>query len=890
VSVLRFRETVLKRFSEKPMPAPVSMCLIVRDEPLLEQALACVRPHVAEIVVVVTSAADTESIETAKKYGCVVEVNEECNRCVHGIPGLVHEQCPGENVLDDKIWDYSKARNRSFELATQPWLLWMDADDIIAGMERLPEVIQWADMLRQGRDVSIHFPYEYSVTDQGHCNMLLTRERLLHGKSAWRWMDEIHEIIVPVTGISLGEDERLVWKHQRHLSKPKTPKEGTRNLRILRKTYAQRPQDPRVIFYLANGLKDAGLLDEAVAKYAEYLPKSGNDDERAIACMYAAGLSIVLGKLEDAVEWGLRCVSIQEQWGEGYFLLCKAFYLLAHRKDWRERRYWEKCVYFGLEGLKKPPTKTALFIDPTVRTYEIHLWLHFARNAIGDFRGAIESTGVALESRPDDMQTRYNRLIYEEVAARADAIEALHRMLGANREIRDGFKHARPADLAYEAIERALNNPQALLEGVETKPYTNGVVETQVHEARSMVEAQVKRETDTVVGTQGSEGGASRRLDIVIACGDCWEEWSPVTAAEHGIGGSETAVIEMSKRFAARGHRVRVYTSCIPGTYDGVEWHRSAEMAGIGRCDALIAWRNAPLLELPCEARVRWLWVHDVFAVSATRENMARADRVLALSEWHKGYLLEYHAPCGLTADKVWVTRNGIDLKRFEQEVTRDPHKCVYSSSADRGLESLLQMWPRIRAAVPDASLSVMYGFANWEKMAAQRGDQESLRRIDRIKGALNVLKSAGVTYHGRVSGAELAREYLSASVFSYPTWWSETSCIGAMEAQAAGLILITSPIAALKETVANRGVMIEGDWMSKEYQDTFVATTIGALTGQGPQVEKARQALRRYAWEHFSWEGVCDSWEGALGVPKVVETQVLQVVEAGTKAYEGVL
>src|SRR4029077_4772224 len=146
------------------------------------------------------------------------------------------------------------------------------------------------------------------------------------------------------------------------------------------------------------------------------------------------------------------------------------------------------------------------------------------------------------------------------------------------------------------------------------------------------------------------ENEKSGKLDIVFACGDCWEEWSPATAAEHGIGGSETAVIEMSKRFAARGHLVRVYTSTPGGTFDGVEWKGSAEMASIGRCDALIAWRNAPILELPVEARVRWLWVHDVFAVSATRENLARADRVLALSEWHKSYMLEYHAPCGLTA------------------------------------------------------------------------------------------------------------------------------------------------------------------------------------------------------------------------------------------------
>jgi len=878
------------------------MCLIVRDEPLLEEALASVRPYVQEIVVVVTSARDAASIETAKKFGAVVEVDEECNRCVHGIPGLLHDQCPGEGVLDDRIWDYAKARNRSLDLATQPWLMWMDADDLIVGMEKLAEVLQWAEIVRQGRDVSVHFPYEYSFTDQGQCNMLLSRERLLHGKHAWRWMDPIHEIIVPVTGVSLGEDQRLVWKHQRHRSKGPIPREGTRNLRILRKTYAERSADPRVIFYFANALKDDGRLAEAIDKYAEYLPKSGNDDERAIACIYAAKLSLALGKFEDAVEWGLRCVSIQESWGEGYFLCCQAFYLLAQRKDWRERRYWEKCVYFGLEGLKRPPTKTALFIDPTVRAYEIHLWLHFARNAIGDLRGAVESTGAALESRPDDTQTRYNRLIYEEAVARADAIDALHRMLGANRALRDEFKHARPPDLAYEALEKGLNHPQDVWDAM-------GRVEAQ--RAAGMANGGAQAETVTNGGTQdgspGLYGGTqvdAHRLDIVIACGDCWEVWSPRTAEETGIGGSETAVIEVSKRLAARGHRVRVFTSCIPGNYWDCEWRPIGELNSVSKCDILIAWRNAPLLELPIGARIRWLWVHDVYAVGATLANIARADRVLALSEWHKGFMLQHHAPHGLTAEKVLVTRNGIDFDRFDawfallETIPRDPHKCVYSSSWDRGLESLLQMWPRILVAVPDAKLHVFYGSANWEKMATQSGDSESIQRIKVIKA---MMASLGVFDRGRVNGRTLAKEFLSAGVWAYPTWFSETSCVTAMEAQAAGLFIVTSPIAALNDTVGNRGAMIPGNYMTQEYQDRFVAAVIDTMT---PGLRLDRPALQQYAREHFSWDGVVDQWEREWGLEveaqskrtmPMVETQVptasaMVQTQASEHGYESVL
>ena len=74
---------------------------------------------------------------------------------------------------------------------------------------------------------------------------------------------------------------------------------------------------------------------------------------------------------------------------------------------------------------------------------------------------------------------------------------------------------------------------------------------------------------------------------------------------------------------------------------------------------------------------------------------------------------------------------------------------------------------------------------------------------MNRLKLALT--KTPGIVLHGRVNQAELAEAMLSASVWFYPTWFSETSCITAMEAQAAGLICVCPPIAALAETTSVR-------------------------------------------------------------------------------------
>lgn len=320
-------------------------------------------------------------------------------------------------------------------------------------------------------------------------------------------------------------------------------------------------------------------------------------------------------------------------------------------------------------------------------------------------------------------------------------------------------------------------------------------------------------------------------LDIVFACGDAWQAWNPEIAKHEGIGGSETMVVEMAKRLALLGHRVRVFTSTGKhgdGIFDGVEYRQTAHLANVKKCDVLVAWRNAELLASKIDAKLRLLWVHDIFAGGASHRNMLKADRVLALSHWHRDFVINHH---NLPPEQVVVTRNGIDLARFEQRVERNPKKVVYSSSPDRGLPVLLKVWPEIRKRVPDAELHVFYGFFNWRKIAEARGDMNQLRGIDLLEHQLVELAAHGVHNRGKVDQQTLAREFLSAGVWAHPTWFTETSCITAMEAQAAGLRIVTSSIAALNETVGPAGgVLIDGDWLSPEYQAKFVDEVVRAL------------------------------------------------------------
>lgn len=349
------------------------------------------------------------------------------------------------------------------------------------------------------------------------------------------------------------------------------------------------------------------------------------------------------------------------------------------------------------------------------------------------------------------------------------------------------------------------------------------------------------------------------KLDIIIFTGNGVEEWTAKSIEKSGMGGSETLACAQAKNLAALGHKVRVYNSCGEsgeGIYDGVEYYQTEKFQDL-QCDVLIISRQANYLgeQYNIEAKLKLLWVHDTLALNATNELLLKADRILALSEWHKNNLIQYH---NLHPDHIIVTRNGIDLSRFDHQIKRDRFKCINSSSPDRSWPVLLDdIWPRIKTQVPEATLHLYYGFLNWEHSAKFMPGHPEL--IDRIKNKIKELEPMGVVFHDRVDQKTLAEEMLSSGCLLYPTFFSETYFIGGAEAQAAGLRIISSTIAAINETVGDRGILIPGDWTSKPYQDQFVEAAVKALQDTS---DNERQELHNYARDNFDLIDLAKKWE----------------------------
>jgi glycosyltransferase involved in cell wall biosynthesis len=240
-----------------------------------------------------------------------------------------------------------------------------------------------------------------------------------------------------------------------------------------------------------------------------------------------------------------------------------------------------------------------------------------------------------------------------------------------------------------------------------------------------------------------------------------------------------------------------------------------------------------------------------------------RLDGIFCLSPWHRDNFMNSHS---VGDEKIILTGNGIDPERFARDVPKQQHRFIYASSPDRGLDTLLEIWPLIKEVIADAELHVFYGFDNWDKFIAHSGDEWQRSYRDRI---YNGLAQPGVFHHGRVAQQELAEEFLKSDIWFYPTRFTETYCITALEAQMAGTLCICTNLSGLTTTVADRGILMDGDPYSLEYIIKALRELF-QLVREPERKEALTTKARRWAMEQ-TWKNRARQWHELFALEEFV-------------------
>lgn len=349
---------------------------------------------------------------------------------------------------------------------------------------------------------------------------------------------------------------------------------------------------------------------------------------------------------------------------------------------------------------------------------------------------------------------------------------------------------------------------------------------------------------------------------LAFYLGPGWEKWDESNLTEGGIGGSETAAIWMARELSKFGYQVKVFadpkTEHMDSSGDDVEylhhsrWNHFAKTTFI---DFLVSSRTVAPFHHLLHAYKKYVWVHDVFIHPDSNHNVFPNDVTgyLALSDWHKTFLNEHHK---IPLEKILITANGIDERRYQKTFERNPNQIFYSSSPDRGLDTLLYCSDFIKQFVPDLKIVVAYGFNNWEKAVRVRNNPSEVASMENLKKAL---AKPYVEYVGRVDQNRLAEIQLQSSGWFYPTRFHETFCITSAEAGWSGNPIITSKHAGIITTVKDGGVLLDGDAYSQEYREKFVAECIYMLNDQKKNREWGEHARNRM--KRFTWKAVAAQW-----------------------------
>lgn len=367
---------------------------------------------------------------------------------------------------------------------------------------------------------------------------------------------------------------------------------------------------------------------------------------------------------------------------------------------------------------------------------------------------------------------------------------------------------------------------------------------------------------DLEVGSDGVTVAAyiprERREDIGIYCGANWNQWSPADIERKGLGGSETAAVRLAEGLSDLGFVVTVYGECESTAYRNVIFRHHETFDPLDQRGGLICSRIPEVADRMIAARTTLLWAHDVdFADRLTPSRAAMFDAIVGLSGWHCAHLRGRYP---FAADKVLQSRNGVNLDYFTPRPwVERAHRVLYTSSPDRGLDILLEEWPRVLEQAPDAELCFCYPDV-YDAVADQQPDVAKHR--DHIKALAD---QPGVERLGPLPQPRLAALMCESRVWAHPSWvtqhsmpFHETSCIGAMEAQAAGCHVVASNWGALTETV-RFGRLVNSDPPNARWRDALVTHIVEGLTD--PEVGGAAVARGPEHAAGLGWDPVAEQF-----------------------------
>lgn len=411
-------------------------------------------------------------------------------------------------------------------------------------------------------DLDVLFlPYNYAQDERGVCVTRQYRERLLKMSSGFIWKGWVHETpIWPTTNYKSHIMDSPEVKHS--LTAEHMESSVNRNHAILEDAYTQ-TDDPRYAYYYGMSLFSLQEYEKSMVVLNDYLKRGASTEDIYRALSVISECAYHLKQYNIAMEYAAKCVSLKPAYPMGYYLFAQ---YEADQGNWNEAIEWVKVA------LSKPEPRTVSVWDPSARERAVLI------AAQADFMLGNHNSALAwLRKIPKNPATLD---LIDDFAAEAD-LETFINILPRIGQYFNG------ADKLWGALHR----------DVQYDP--------RLQSLRFRAQKPKHWPKDS----------------IVIFCGEGYEEWGPQTL-DKGMGGSEEAVVYLSRELAKLGWSVTVFGEIphdLPDQKDGVTWLNWKEIDKRDKFNVLIGWRAPQYLEV-MDAKVKLADIHDIIPESIVKD------------------------------------------------------------------------------------------------------------------------------------------------------------------------------------------------------------------------------------------------------------------------------
>lgn len=447
---------------------------------------------------------------------------------------------------------------------------------------------------------AIFLPYNYAQDEDGRCVTRHYRERLVRNGAGYTWRGRVHE-----TQISEEKTKTHIVDHPEvihHTTEERVKASVMRNHKILEKGYEE-TEDPRYLLYLGMSYGTLEAYEAAVIALTEYLKvgKSVEDVYRALSLI--SEFSYYLNEPEVAMDYAMKAATLKPEYPMAYWLLAQ---YEADQKNWEQSLEWVKV------SQTKPDPQTLSIWDPSAR-----------------------ERAILMGAQAEFMQEHYNAALkYLQMIPQNTNAEALL----------EGFQEEADAETFFTLLPRM------------QKYFSSNKSLWQALAPMFQYDQRIQDLRFSV-----TEPTYWPRNSIVIYCGQGYEEWGPQTL-DKGMGGSEEAVVYLTRELANLGWNVTVYGEAeMQENPDGehyVRWLDWREYDPRDHFNVFVAWR-APVLLDGVNAKVKVVDVHDVL----TEHQMSLKPDVnyFVKSEFQKD-LYDF-----IPSEQFTVIGNGIKKSQFHE-------------------------------------------------------------------------------------------------------------------------------------------------------------------------------------------------------------------------------